>query len=511
MTDEPEDTGQISVAELLERNGQQVASSGGRRRRGATGGISVAELTGEIPVYRDASENRNLAEPAASGAADSDSGAAEKSESAQTSAEPSARTESAPSASASSWNAAPAASSNPPSASAPAAPSSPSTQAWSAAPSKPAESARPQQSASRGETNSFPGTQSVPETQSWNAFAPSTGATPTSSSSKAASSDYDDDDDDEPIASRPQLRPRTTGRSEGATPRRDQSGSWASRPAPTRAPAQAPAQQAPAQAPVAQAPVDRRTPSEPSLLSGPDNRLMHRNRPAADPSASDPSASDPSASDPSVPSTAGAKPTDDVSGEDKTQVAGAPVGRAASRAAAKAEANSRKLSLKDRLAARAKSVKGADDEAEEPRVAPSASAVAPAGARPVGANRSEHDANRTVDANRSVEAADAEHSDEDTESGENTENESSSAREWALLVGQGVVAIIAGALLFKGFEKLWDMLPWVALILALLVIVGLVAMVRILRRTDDITSFVIAVVVGMIVTLGPLAFMLASG
>jgi F0F1-type ATP synthase assembly protein I len=91
------------------------------------------------------------------------------------------------------------------------------------------------------------------------------------------------------------------------------------------------------------------------------------------------------------------------------------------------------------------------------------------------------------------------------------EQESSAAREWAVLAGQGVIAVIAGALLFKGFEKLWDVFPWVALILALLVIVGLVAMVRILRRTDDITSFVIAVVVGMIVTLGPLAFMLASG
>ncbi len=65
--------------------------------------------------------------------------------------------------------------------------------------------------------------------------------------------------------------------------------------------------------------------------------------------------------------------------------------------------------------------------------------------------------------------------------------------------------------MFKGFEKLWDMLPWVALVLALIVIVGLVAVVRVLRKTDDITSFVIAVVVGMIVTLGPLAFLLTSG
>ncbi|MFB9700083.1 hypothetical protein ACFFRM_03550, partial [Rhodococcus aetherivorans] len=45
------DTGQISVAELLARNGQKVNSrAGGRRRRGVSGGISVAELTGEIPV-----------------------------------------------------------------------------------------------------------------------------------------------------------------------------------------------------------------------------------------------------------------------------------------------------------------------------------------------------------------------------------------------------------------------------------------------------------------------------
>ncbi len=49
------DTGQISVAELLARNGKKVgsrSSSGGRRRRGTTGGISVAELTGEIPITR---------------------------------------------------------------------------------------------------------------------------------------------------------------------------------------------------------------------------------------------------------------------------------------------------------------------------------------------------------------------------------------------------------------------------------------------------------------------------
>lgn len=85
------------------------------------------------------------------------------------------------------------------------------------------------------------------------------------------------------------------------------------------------------------------------------------------------------------------------------------------------------------------------------------------------------------------------------------------AKQWLGLAGQGVVAVVVGALLFKGFERLWDVLPWVALVLAVLVIVGLVAVVRILRRTDDLVSMVIAVVVGVFVTLGPLAFQLSTG
>ncbi|MBY3872268.1 hypothetical protein HQN98_17925, partial [Rhodococcus fascians] len=56
----PEDTGQISVAELLARNGQKTnLTAGGRRRRGVKGGISVAELTGEIPVVRDEPGDRS--------------------------------------------------------------------------------------------------------------------------------------------------------------------------------------------------------------------------------------------------------------------------------------------------------------------------------------------------------------------------------------------------------------------------------------------------------------------
>lgn len=83
-------------------------------------------------------------------------------------------------------------------------------------------------------------------------------------------------------------------------------------------------------------------------------------------------------------------------------------------------------------------------------------------------------------------------------------------RQWMILGGQSTGAAVAGMLLFKGFERLWEMLPWVALALAMIVILGLVALVRVLRRTDDIFSTVIAVVVGVFVTLGPLAFLLST-
>ncbi|MFE3319323.1 hypothetical protein [Nocardia sp. NPDC059195] len=88
--------------------------------------------------------------------------------------------------------------------------------------------------------------------------------------------------------------------------------------------------------------------------------------------------------------------------------------------------------------------------------------------------------------------------------------ENDNRRQWMILGAQSAGAAVAGMLLFKGFETMWETLPWVALALAMVVILGLVALVRILRRTDDIFSTVIAVVVGVFVTLGPLAFLLST-
>lgn len=84
-------------------------------------------------------------------------------------------------------------------------------------------------------------------------------------------------------------------------------------------------------------------------------------------------------------------------------------------------------------------------------------------------------------------------------------------RQWWILGGQSLGAAVTGVLLFKGFEQLWEMLPPVALALAVTVILGLVALVRVLRRTDDLLSIVIAIVVGVFVTVGPLAFLLSTG
>lgn len=78
------------------------------------------------------------------------------------------------------------------------------------------------------------------------------------------------------------------------------------------------------------------------------------------------------------------------------------------------------------------------------------------------------------------------------------------------VVGQSVVAVVFGAGLFVAFDQLWKWNNIVALVLSVLVILGLVVGVRVVRKTEDIGSTLIAVAVGALVTLGPLA-LLQSG
>lgn len=79
-----------------------------------------------------------------------------------------------------------------------------------------------------------------------------------------------------------------------------------------------------------------------------------------------------------------------------------------------------------------------------------------------------------------------------------------------LVVLQSILAVAFGAGLFIAFDQLWRWNNIVALVLSVLVILGLVVGVRVVRKTEDIGSTLIAVAVGALVTLGPLA-LLQSG
>lgn len=81
----------------------------------------------------------------------------------------------------------------------------------------------------------------------------------------------------------------------------------------------------------------------------------------------------------------------------------------------------------------------------------------------------------------------------------------------SLIVFQSILAVAFGAGLFVAFDELWRWNSIVALVLSVLVILGLVVGVRVVRKTEDIASTLIAVAVGALITLGPLVLSLQSG
>lgn len=81
----------------------------------------------------------------------------------------------------------------------------------------------------------------------------------------------------------------------------------------------------------------------------------------------------------------------------------------------------------------------------------------------------------------------------------------------SVVVFQSMLAVAFGAGLFLAFDQLWRWNSIVALVLSVLVILGLVVGVRVVRKTEDIASTLIAVAVGALITLGPLALSLQSG
>lgn len=109
-----------------------------------------------------------------------------------------------------------------------------------------------------------------------------------------------------------------------------------------------------------------------------------------------------------------------------------------------------------------------------------------------------------------LEFGDAEHDEDEDDLDVDESSMMSLFAHGALVVGQCIVAVLFGAGLFIAFDQLWKWNNIVALVLSVLVILGLVVGVRVVRKTEDIGSTLVAVAVGALVTLGPLA-LLQSG
>jgi hypothetical protein len=90
------------------------------------------------------------------------------------------------------------------------------------------------------------------------------------------------------------------------------------------------------------------------------------------------------------------------------------------------------------------------------------------------------------------------------------DRESSPMREWLIMGGQLALGVLGGAAIWLGFNWLWGFLPQAALVVALAVIVALVLIVRKIRRAEDLQTTVIAVLVGLVVTVSPAALLLLN-
>ncbi|MFD2798045.1 hypothetical protein ACFS2C_01390 [Prauserella oleivorans] len=89
-------------------------------------------------------------------------------------------------------------------------------------------------------------------------------------------------------------------------------------------------------------------------------------------------------------------------------------------------------------------------------------------------------------------------------------DDTSPAKQWLALAGQLALGVVGGAAVWLGFNWLWGVLPAAALVAALLVTVALVWIVRKVRRADDLQTTVLALLVGLVVTVSPAALLLVT-
>lgn len=90
------------------------------------------------------------------------------------------------------------------------------------------------------------------------------------------------------------------------------------------------------------------------------------------------------------------------------------------------------------------------------------------------------------------------------------EGDRTPGQQWLAVGGQLALGVVGGAVVWLVFNWLWMSIPALALAAALIVIAGLVWIVRKIRKAEDLQSTVLAVLVGLVVTVSPAALLLLS-
>jgi hypothetical protein len=98
----------------------------------------------------------------------------------------------------------------------------------------------------------------------------------------------------------------------------------------------------------------------------------------------------------------------------------------------------------------------------------------------------------------------------DEEPLEDEVDELSPGKQWLAVGAQLALGVVGGAAVWLLFNWLWNSMPAVALAAALIVTAGLVWIVRNIRKAEDMQSTVLAVLVGLVVTVSPAALLLLS-
>ncbi len=144
-------------------------------------------------------------------------------------------------------------------------------------------------------------------------------------------------------------------------------------------------------------------------------------------------------------------------------------------------------------------------------VPPHLSAAAAPPAPPPLAPPADPGVNRRFDDDDVDDELDDEYDDEEfDDEDDDFDDEESPVKEWLVMIGQLAVGAIGGAGLWLGFQWLWRAMPLVSLGVALVVISALVWVVRRIRRSDDLQTTVVTVLVGLFVTVSPAALLLVS-